>query len=119
MAGLPRLQKRKLINAVRTMAFGITRHELNEWKRKVKWGEVAFLTHYWLHPRFPDVNTVTKVGCSDLERLIHWGLSYDLKEEWIDARADYPHFDLIGQRQREILHQEGIWDQIRRFRLFL
>ena len=30
------------------MAFGIKKDELNEWKSKVRNGEIAFLTHYWL-----------------------------------------------------------------------
>ena len=45
------------------MAFGIKRNELNEWKRAVLNGEVAFLTHYWLDDRYPDVKTVTRKEC--------------------------------------------------------
>lgn len=55
------------------MAFGITRGELNEWKRQVKNGQIAFLTHYWIDKRFPGCKTVTKVGCSDISVLIEWG----------------------------------------------
>lgn len=55
------------------MAFGIKRHEIKEWKRKIDAGEIAFLTHYWLDDRFPGSKTVTKVGCHDLERLADWG----------------------------------------------
>ena len=46
------------------MAFGIKRHELNEWKRKTLNGEIAFLTHYWYDQRFPEYYSVTKVGCN-------------------------------------------------------
>lgn len=54
------------------MAFGITRQELMAWKREVSRGEIAFLTHYWLDDRFPGITTVTKVGCSDLDKLRLW-----------------------------------------------
>ncbi|MBT2661225.1 hypothetical protein [Bacillus sp. ISL-45] len=91
------------------MAFGIKRHELKEWKNKVERGELAFLTHYWIDDRFPDCSTVTKVGCSDLDRLAEWGRKYGLRPEWIDKRKPaYPHFDLLGGKQAEILEQEGI-----------
>ncbi|WP_134701427.1 hypothetical protein [Ammoniphilus sp. YIM 78166] len=99
------------------MAFGIKREELNEWKRKVKVGELAFLTHYWQHPRFPDLKTVTKAGCSDIDRLLHWGKQYGLKKEWIHYRAGYPHFDLLGEKQQEILIQEGLSSHLSRFRM--
>lgn len=99
------------------MAFGITRQELSDWKRKVLRGEIAFLTHYWLDERFPEAKTVTKVGCSDIERLIVWGKQYDLKPEWIDRKDSYPHFDLFGEKQVYILKKEGKWDHIYRFRL--
>jgi hypothetical protein len=32
-------------------------------------------------------------------------------------RDEYPHFDLIGPRQKEILMKEQLWDQIERFKL--
>ncbi len=95
------------------MAFGIRRDELNEWKRKIDHGEIAFLTHYWLDNRFPEYKTVTKVGCNDLEKLVEWGSKYGLKKEWIDHRKDgYSHFDLLGKRQKEILQAEGLLDHI-------
>src|SRR3954463_6098076 len=95
------------------MAFGIKRKELNEWKRKIDDGEIAFLTHYWLDDRFPGCKTVTKVGCNNLEKLARWGEKYGLKKEWIDIRKDgYSHFDLFGDRQKEILHKEGLLDHI-------
>ncbi|MFD0824089.1 hypothetical protein ACT8ZR_00240 [Neobacillus sp. M.A.Huq-85] len=95
------------------MAFGIRRDELNEWKRKIDRGEIAFLTHYWLDDRFPEYKTVTKVGCNDLEKLAEWGSKYGLKKEWIDHRKDgYSHFDLLGKRQKEILQAEGLLDHI-------
>ena len=78
------------------MAFGINREQLNTWKKAVRNGEIAFLTHYWIDERFPGCKTVTKVGCVNLEKLIQWGAAYGLKEEWIDMRADYPHFDLVA-----------------------
>lgn len=91
------------------MAFGINRNELKEWKRKVSEGEIAFITHYWLDDRFPGSKTVTKVGCRDINKLIEWGKQYGLKAEWIDGRnKDFPHFDLIGHRQTEILTKEGL-----------
>lgn len=99
------------------MAFGITREELLQWKNKVRQGEIAFLTHFWLDDRFPEAKTVTKVGCSNLERLIAWGQQYELKKAWIDNRNYYPHFDLVGERQILILKKENQWDQIHRFRL--
>lgn len=99
------------------MAFGIKRDELNEWKRKVLEGEIAFITHYWLHPRYPGINTVTKVGCSNIEKLIRWGESYGLQKEWIHRRDRFPHFDLIGERQKVILRKEGLWDHLERFNI--
>ncbi|WP_423802338.1 hypothetical protein [Neobacillus sp. SAB-20_R2A] len=97
------------------MAFGIKKRDINEWKRKIDSGEIAFLTHYWLDDRFPGYKTVTKVGCEDLDRLAAWGQRYGLKKEWIHHRKDgYSHFDLIGPRQKGILIQEGqlehIWE---------
>ncbi|NBJ69911.1 MULTISPECIES: hypothetical protein [Clostridia] len=99
------------------MAFGISRKELTTWKQKVKAGEVAFLTHFWLDERFPDCNTVTKVGCIDIQKLALWGKSYDLPPEWIDQKDGFPHFDLFGEKQKYILEQEGEWQQIERFQL--
>lgn len=97
------------------MAFGIARGELQRWKEQVARGEIAFITHYWIHPRFEGINTVTKVGCCDLKKLKKWGFSYGLKEEWIHNRAKYPHFDLIGDTQLAILTAENQWDQLDRF----
>ncbi|GIP27471.1 hypothetical protein J23TS9_26010 [Paenibacillus sp. J23TS9] len=99
------------------MAFGINRQELNEWKKTVERGEIAYLTHYWLDPRFPGITTVTKVGCSDLQRLILWCEQHDLPSRYIHNRYPFPHFDLIGPRQKEILFQEGQEDQVQRFKL--
>ncbi|MGF7036539.1 hypothetical protein J2T17_007602 [Paenibacillus mucilaginosus] len=99
------------------MAFGITRAELTEWKKTVSRGDIAYLTHYWLDPRFPGITTVTKVGCSDLDRLAAWCLSHDLDPRYIHHRPPYPHFDLIGPRQRQILMKEGLTEHVRRFRL--
>ncbi|WP_153732466.1 hypothetical protein [Sporosarcina obsidiansis] len=98
------------------MAFGITRQELQAWKRAVERGEIAFLTHYWLDERFPAVNTVTKVGCHDMDKLVDWGKKYDLRQEWIHKRDRYPHFDLMGARQVEILKQEQRLEQLTRFK---
>lgn len=90
------------------MAFGIKREELREWKKKIDRGEIAFLTHYWVDDRFPGCKTVTKVGCKDLTILAEWGLKYGLKKEWIHIRQDgYSHFDLIGEKEKEILAMEN------------
>ncbi|MER2079233.1 hypothetical protein [Psychrobacillus psychrotolerans] len=97
------------------MAFGIKRHELNEWKRDVLEGNIAFLTHYWIDKRFPGCNTVTKVGCSDVPRLIEWGKKYGLKAEWIDYKEAYPHFDLFGKHEMDIMVKEGLLEQLERF----
>lgn len=95
------------------MAFGIKRKDVEDWKRKIDGGEIAFLTHYWLDDRFPDCNTVTKVGCNNLERLVAWGKQYGLKREWIDHRKNgYSHFDLLGEVQKKILHAEGIIEKL-------
>jgi hypothetical protein len=96
------------------MAFGLKKQELAEWKRRIDNGEIAFLTHYWLDDRFPGCKTVTKVGCSDLEKLKSWGKKYGLKEEWIHYRKDgYSHFDLLGDTQRMILQEEGVSQSLR------
>ncbi|MFC4404478.1 hypothetical protein [Gracilibacillus xinjiangensis] len=92
------------------MAFGIDRKILREWKQKVKDGHISFLTHYWIDERFPGCSTVTKVGCSDLNKLISWGKKYGLSKEWIHKDPQFPHFDLFGERQEQILLAE---DQIR------
>jgi hypothetical protein len=95
------------------LAFGLKRTELNEWKDRIDAGEIAFLTHYWSDPRFPHANTVTKVGCSDLDKLKSWGREYGLKPEWIHYREDgYSHFDLIGDIQKSILQKEGLLHHI-------
>ncbi|GIO61234.1 hypothetical protein [Paenibacillus cineris] len=99
------------------MAFGINRIELNRWKEAVSRGEIAYLTHYWLDPRFPEMTTVTKVGCSDLDRLAGWCVSHGLSPKYIHNRSPFPHFDLIGPKQREILRKEKQWDQVERFHL--
>ncbi|RDW19579.1 hypothetical protein CWR48_07610 [Oceanobacillus arenosus] len=99
------------------MAFGIKREELMAWKKNVENGEIDFLTHYWQDERFPNCNTVTKVGCSDIEKLKTWGRKYGLEENWIDMREQYPHFDLFGVHQEEVLRNEGKWDQLSRFNL--
>lgn len=99
------------------MAFGIKRDELKVWKRNVAHGKIAFLTHYWIDDRFPGCNTVTKVGCNDIGKLIAWGKQYGLQEIWIHYDQKHPHFDLFGDRQKEILSSEDQWGQIKRFGL--
>ncbi|USB34342.1 hypothetical protein [Paenibacillus sp. YPG26] len=99
------------------MAFGVSRQELNDWKNQVRRGEIAYLTHYWLEPRWPGITTVTKVGCSDLQKLRDWCGQHGLNPKYIHQRQPYPHFDLIGQKQVAILKQEQLWDQLKRFKL--
>ncbi|QUW22333.1 hypothetical protein JSQ81_01710 [Sporosarcina sp. Marseille-Q4063] len=99
------------------MAFGIKRDELIAWKKAVRNREMAFLTHYWIDERFPGCKTVTKAGCSDIEKLSQWGERYGLKREWIDMRDDYPHFDLFGEHEKRILLSEGLSAQLKRFGL--
>jgi hypothetical protein len=99
------------------MAFGIRKTELDLWKYEVSEGNIAFLTHYWLHPRFHQITTVTKAGCADLEKLANWGKKYGLSKEWIHNRKHYPHFDLIGEKQLDILVAENLDDHITRFQL--
>jgi len=95
----------------REMAFGINREKLNQWKQSIDRGEIAFLTHYWYDPRFPEAKTVTKVGCNDLEKLIRWGQKHGLKREWIHHRKDgYSHFDLIGPIEKRVLIAEGLYE---------
>lgn len=98
------------------MAFGLTKQELNGWKQQVRNGQIAFLTHYWLDDRFPDVRSVTKVGCCNIDALSRWGHKYGLKKEWIHQRKDgFPHFDLLGDIQYEILMKEGLQEHVSRF----
>ncbi|QHS22359.1 hypothetical protein GWK91_05065 [Virgibacillus sp. MSP4-1] len=99
------------------MAFGVKRAEVNKWKQDVKDGKIAFITHYWLDDRFPDSRTVTKAGCNDLEKLQAWGKKYGLKPEWIHQDEEFPHFDLIGKFQKDILKAENQIEQIHRFKL--
>ncbi|GIO30070.1 MULTISPECIES: hypothetical protein [Paenibacillus] len=99
------------------MAFGINRKELEAWKQAVNRGEIAFLTHFWLDPRFPGMTTVTKVGCSDLQRLKSWCETHGLPSRHIHNRNPFPHFDLIGPKQKEILIEEKLWDHVERFKL--
>ncbi|MFJ7826513.1 hypothetical protein [Psychrobacillus sp. NPDC096623] len=97
------------------MAFGIKRHELNTWKKDVQNGKIAFLTHYWIDERFPGCNTVTKVGCNDIQKLIAWGNQHGLQPEWIDYKEGFPHYDLFGKYELEILEKEGLKEQLERF----
>jgi len=99
------------------MAFGISKQELQQWKLKVQQGDIAFLTHYWYDKRFPQYNTVTKVGCSDIQRLQDWCVSNGLNPDYIHYRLPYPHFDLIGPKQTELLHKYKLEDHISRFGL--
>jgi hypothetical protein len=99
------------------MAFGITREELAQWKEAVARGEIAFITHYWLDPRFPGSKTVTKVGCANLARLSAWCTANGLSPRHIHNRPPFPHFDLIGPKQKEILRKEHLLDQLERFGL--
>ena len=99
------------------MAFGIDRNTLRTWKTDVRNGKIAFLTHYWIDDRFPGCTTVTKVGCADYQKLMEWGKKYGLRKEWIHHDPDYPHFDLFGDRQKEILTNEQQWEQIKKFHL--
>lgn len=99
------------------MAFGITREQLETWKQAVARGDIAFLTHYWLDPRFPGCRTVTKAGCADLAKLTSWCLGHGLNPAYIHRRPPYPHYDLIGRKQVEVLKAEGQFEQLRKFRL--
>ena len=99
------------------MAFGITRQELQAWKRAAASGEIAFLTHYWYDSRFPQFHTVTKVGCSDLVRLTNWCIEHGLNPAYIHKRQPYPHFDLIGPKQVDILRRLELKDHLERFNL--
>jgi hypothetical protein len=99
------------------VAFGITREELNKWKQAVTRGEIAFLTHYWVDARFPGIKTVTKVGCANRERLSAWCHDHGLNPAYIHDRPPFPHYDLLGDKQKEILQKEGLWDHLERFRI--
>ncbi len=99
------------------LAFGISREELIAWKASVNRGEIAYLTHYWYDPRFPHYRTVTKVGCSDLARLTDWCIANDLPPRYIHKRSQFPHFDLIGPKQKQILLSEGLHDHLTRFHI--
>ncbi|WP_332634084.1 hypothetical protein [Halalkalibacter flavus] len=94
------------------MAFGLKRRTLIEWKQLAEQGEIAFLTHFWIDERFPGCTSVTKVACADISKLESWGARYGLKPEWIHRRDKYPHFDLLGERQKEILRKEGLEEQL-------
>ena len=97
------------------MAFGITRNELKEWKAAVARGEIAFLTHYWRDPRFPGIRTVTKVGCSDRGKLAIWCRDNGLNPAYIHERDEYPHFDLLGHKQADVLRREKLYRHMERF----
>lgn len=99
------------------MAFGIKRAELTAWKEAVTRGETAYLTHYWFDPRFPEFRTVTKVGNANLERLTQWCIKNGLNPKYIHNRPPFPHFDLIGPKQIEILLQENMQQHLKRFGL--
>jgi len=89
------------------VAFGVSKEELKQWRQKADRGEVAFLTHYWYDARFPEYKTVTKAACCDRRTLIQWGRKYGLKPQWIHTDNHYPHYDLIGTTEKEILTAEG------------
>lgn len=89
------------------MAFGVTKTELKLWKKEANNEQIAFLTHYWYDQRFPENKTVTKAACSDIKKLAAWGRKYQLKEEWIHVDNHFPHFDLIGKVEKDILLAEG------------
>ncbi|MCA0754634.1 hypothetical protein KP806_06190 [Paenibacillus sp. N4] len=97
------------------MAFGIKRDEMERWKAAVSAGEIAFLTHYWIDRRFPGIRTVTKVGCSDLAKLSRWCKDHGLNPRYIHARTEFPHYDLMGAKQREVLLKANQLEQLERF----
>lgn len=99
------------------MAFGLKKEELIKWKKQVTSGEIAIITHYWQDKRFPNATTVTKIGCGDINKLIKWGEKYKLKPEWIDYKENYPHFDVFGEKQREILSNENEIKQLKKFNI--
>ncbi|HLR54695.1 MAG TPA: hypothetical protein VK078_08225 [Pseudogracilibacillus sp.] len=96
------------------MAFGINREQLERWKEQVVKGEIAVITHYWEDERFPGCTSVTKVGCSNLEKLKEWGETYKLKSTWIH-QSNYPHFDVFGSKQEEVLKRENMTEQLNQF----
>lgn len=96
------------------MAFGIKREQLEQWKTRVSQGEIAIITHYWEDKRFPGCTSVTKIGCSDVKKLETWGERYKLNPAWIHQN-NYPHFDVFGFKQEEILKQEKMTDQLKQF----
>lgn len=97
------------------MAFGIKRDEMERWKAAVARGEIAYLTHFWVDRRFPGIRTVTKVGCSDLAKLSRWCKVHGLNPRHIHARTEFPHYDLMGAKQREVLLKENQLEQLERF----
>ena len=38
-----------------------------------------------------------------------------MKEEWIDLKEGYPHFDLFGKYEYEIMEKENLLEQLKRF----
>ena len=66
---------------------------------------------------FRVVKPLRKPGALTLKNWVRWGERYGLKREWIDMRDDYPHFDLFGEHEREILVKEGLSAQLKRFDL--
>ncbi|MFA9559596.1 hypothetical protein ACERII_19990 [Evansella sp. AB-rgal1] len=94
------------------MAFGLKKSDIEKWKKRANEGEVAFITHFWFDERFPQYRTVTKAACANKDTLIQWGQKYNLKPEWIHDRKDFPHFDLLGDRQRDILKKENQYEQL-------
>ncbi|MGD6816036.1 hypothetical protein ACQCVE_03040 [Metabacillus sp. 113a] len=100
------------------MAFGIKREDLQQWKRAVARGEIAFLTHFWQDDRFPEAKSVTKAGCSDIRKLADWGKGFGLQEQWIDSRSDFPHFDLMGAKQAEVLMHYKMYKTMQKFKIY-
>lgn len=98
------------------MAFGIKRDELVYWKQQVSNEQIAILTHYWEDTRFPGCTSVTKIGCANIDKLIAWGHQYKLNPNWIHQHT-YPHFDVFGEKQKEVLENEGMIDQLLRFNI--
>ncbi|WP_280771909.1 hypothetical protein [Salipaludibacillus daqingensis] len=94
------------------MAFGVTKSELFRWKEKARQGKVSFLTHFWYDTRFPQYKTVTKAACVNRETLVLWGEKHGLKEKWIHEREEFPHFDLIGDIEKQILVKEGYEEKL-------
>lgn len=96
------------------MAFGIKRKQLQQWKNQVNRGEIAIITHYWEDERFPGCTSVTKIGCSNVQKLKEWGEIYALNPKWIH-RNNYPHFDVFGRKQAEVLKSEKKIEQLNQF----